>query len=174
MGERKITVELTESGIDKAIKELEEYKKDIKRKTAILQDRIAKRIEEEADKGFASAVVDDLVRGGYQKPDVTVNYTTRGDISVVVAQGEDAVWVEFGAGVYHNGNLGSSPHPRGSELGMTIGGYGQGKGKQKSWGFKDADGTLHVTRGTPAQMPLEKAVLSVLDELPQMAKEVFG
>lgn len=174
MGKRKITVELTESGIDKAIKELEEYKKDIKRKTAILQDRIAKRIEEEADKGFASAVVDDLVRGGYQKPDVTVNYTTRGDISVVVAQGEDAVWVEFGAGVYHNGNLGSSPHPRGSELGMTIGGYGQGKGKQKSWGFKDADGTLHVTRGTPAQMPLEKAVLSVLDELPQMAKEVFG
>ena len=174
MGKRKITVELTERGIDKAIKELEEYKKDIKRKTAILQDRIAKRIEEEADKGFASAVVDDLVRGGYQKPDVTVNYTTRGDISVVVAQGEDAVWVEFGAGVYHNGNLGSSPHPRGSELGMTIGGYGQGKGKQKSWGFKDSDGTLHVTRGTPAQMPLEKAVLSVLDELPQMAKEVFG
>lgn len=174
MGKRKITVELTESGIDKAIKELEEYKKDIKRKTALLQDRIAKRIEEEADKGFASAVVDDLVRGGYQKPDVTVNYTTRGDISVVVAQGEDAVWVEFGAGVYHNGNLGSSPHPRGSELGMTIGGYGQGKGKQKSWGFKDADGALHVTRGTPAQMPLEKAVLSVLDELPQMAKEVFG
>lgn len=174
MGKRKITVELTESGIDKAIKELDEYKKDIKRKTSLLQDRIAKRIEEEADKGFASAVVDDLVRGGYQKPDVTVNYTTRGDISVVVAQGEDAVWVEFGAGVYHNGNLGSSPHPRGSELGMTIGGYGQGKGKQKSWGFKDADGTLHVTRGTPAQMPLEKAVLSVLDELPQMAKEVFG
>lgn len=174
MGKRKITVELTESGIDKAIKELEEYKKDIKRKTALLQDRIAKRIEEEADKGFASAVVDDLVRGGYQKPDVTVNYTTKGDISVVVAQGEDAVWVEFGAGVYHNGNLGSSPHPRGSELGMTIGGYGQGKGKQKSWGFKDTDGTLHVTRGTPAQMPLEKAVLSVLDELPQMAKEVFG
>lgn len=174
MGKRKITVELTESGIDKAIKELEEYKKDIKRKTSLLQDRIAKRIEEEADKGFVSAVVDDLVRGGYQKPDVTVNYTTRGDISVVVAQGEDAVWVEFGAGVYHNGNLGSSPHPRGSELGMTIGGYGQGKGKQKSWGFKDADGTLHVTRGTPAQMPLEKAVLSVLDELPQMAKEVFG
>nr|DAI82254.1 MAG TPA: putative tail-component [Caudoviricetes sp.] len=174
MGKRKITIELTESGIDKAIKELEEYKKDIKRKTALLQDRIAKRIEEEADKGFASAVVDDLVRGGYQKPDVTVNYTTKGDISVVVAQGEDAVWVEFGAGVYHNGNLGSSPHPRGSELGMTIGGYGQGKGKQRSWGFKDADGTLHVTRGTPAQMPLEKAVLSVLDELPQMAKEVFG
>lgn len=174
MGKRKITVELTESGIDKAIKELEEYKKDIKRKTSLLQDRIAKRIEEEADKGFASAVVDDLVRGGYQKPDVTVNYTIKGDISVVVAQGEDAVWVEFGAGVYHNGNLGSSPHPRGSELGMTIGGYGQGKGKQKSWGFKDADGTLHVTRGTPAQMPLEKAVLSVLDELPQMAKEVFG
>jgi hypothetical protein len=174
VGKRKITIELTESGIDKAIKELEEYKKDIKRKTALLQDRIAKRIEEEADKGFASAVVDDLVRGGYQKPDVTVNYTTKGDISVVVAQGEDAVWVEFGAGVYHNGNLGSSPHPRGSELGMTIGGYGQGKGKQRSWGFKDADGTLHVTRGTPAQMPLEKAVLSVLDELPQMAKEVFG
>nr|DAL86395.1 MAG TPA: putative tail-component [Caudoviricetes sp.] len=174
MGRKKITIELTESGIDQAIKELEEYKKDIEKKTALLQDKIAKRIAEEADKGFASAVVDDLVRGGYQKPDVTVSYTTKGDISVVIAQGEDAVWVEFGAGVYHNGHLGSSPHPRGSELGMTIGGYGQGKGKQKSWGFKDEEGKLHVTRGTHAQMPMEKAILTVIDELPQLAREVFG
>ena len=57
---------------------------------------------------------------------------------------------------------------------MTIGGYGQGKGKQKSWGFKDEEGTLHVTRGTPAQMPMEKAILTVIDELPQLAREVFG
>ena len=37
---------------------------------------------------------------------------------------------EFGSGVYHNGSVGTSPNPYGDDLGLTIGSYGKGHGKQ--------------------------------------------
>ncbi len=87
----------------------------------------------------------------YAQVDVSVD--NRGSVTVVVASGEDAVWVEFGAGVYHNGSPGSSPHPHGAELGMTIGGFGKGNGKKEVWGFYE-NGELKLSHGTPARMPM--------------------
>lgn len=81
--------------------------------------------------------------------------------------------MEFGAGVYHNGSAGSSPHPKGSELGFTIGGYGEGMGKRQTWGFYE-DSELRLTHGTPAIMPMYNALKTVCDEIAGIAKEVFG
>lgn len=80
--------------------------------------------------------MDDLTNesGGARTAEVQVSIDERENVSIVIAAGEDAVWVEFGAGVYHNGSAGSSPHPKGSELGFTIGGYGKGMGKRQTWG----------------------------------------
>jgi hypothetical protein len=96
----------------------------------------------------------------------------RDNLSVVIADGEDAVWVEFGAGVHHNGSAGSSPHPSGAELGFTIGGYGKGRGKRETWGYYE-DGELRLTHGTPATMPMYRAVKTVCDELTNITREVF-
>ena len=82
------------------------------------------------------------------------------------------MWVEFGAGVYHNGAVGSSPNPYGSELGFTIGSYGT-NGARDIWGFYE-NGELVLTHGTPAAMPLFHAVQDTIDEIPSIAKEVFG
>ena len=101
-----------------------------------------------------------------------VSIDERENVSIVIAAGEDAVWVEFGAGVYHNGSAGSSPHPEGSKLGFTIGGYGKGMGKRQTWGFYE-DGELRLTHGTPAVMPMYNAVKAVCDEIADIAKEVF-
>ena len=118
--------------------------------------------------------MDDVIKGNTRKPNVTVSVSERGDIAVVVADGEDAVWVEFGAGVYHNGSPGSSPHPNGSELGFTIGSYGKGYGKANAWGYYDSDDRLIITRGTPASMPMYNAAQQVSKEAISIAKEVFG
>lgn len=177
MGRRKITVSLSTTDIDRAIKELADYKQEILRKTDLLRERVAERLAEEAKKGFAGAVVDDVIlKDGthapkYAQVDVSVN--TRGAVTVVVASGEDAVWVEFGAGVYHNGSAGSSPHPHGAELGFTIGGFGKGNGKRQTWGYYE-EGELKLTHGTPANMPMTRAVTTVCNEIAQIAKEVFG
>jgi hypothetical protein len=80
--------------------------------------------------------------------------------------------VEFGAGVYHNGSVGSSPHPKGVELGYTIGSYGKGYGKGRAWGYYD-NGELRITRGTPAKMPMYTATQSIINKAVSIAREVW-
>lgn len=173
MGRKVISFGLSTSEIDRAMKELADYKQEILQKTELLREKVAERLADEAKKGFSGAVVDDLTRGGQRFAQVDVSVDNRGSVTVVVASGEDAVWVEFGAGVYHNGSPGSSPHPHGAELGMTIGGFGKGNGKKEVWGFYE-DGELKLTRGTPARMPMALAVTTVCNDIQAIAKEVFG
>lgn len=168
-----VSLNLSEAGIDKAIEDLQQYKQELLKKSELLQKRVAEYIQKVAQNWFNGAVVDDILTGDTKIADVKVTIDERGDATVVVASGEDAVWVEFGAGVYYNGGAGSSPHPRGSELGMLIGEYGAGKGKRKVWGYYDGD-ELVLTHGTPATMPMEKAFLSAYIDLYTIAKEVFG
>lgn len=175
MGKKVIRINLSEKDIDRAIKELEQYKQEIIRKTELLRVKVADRISALAQSSFNGAIVDDLTEesGGSRKADVRVSIDERENVSIVIAAGEDAVWAEFGAGVYHNGSAGSSPHPEGSKLGFTIGGYGKGMGKRQTWGFYE-DGELRLTHGTPAVMPMYNAVKTVCDEIADIAKEVWG
>ncbi len=173
MGRKVISFGLSTSEINRAMKELADYKQEILHKTELLREKVAERLADEAKNGFSGAVVDDLTRGGQRFAQVDVSVDNRGSVTVVVASGEDAVWVEFGAGVYHNGSPGSSPHPHGAELGMTIGGFGKGNGKKEVWGFYE-DGELKLTRGTPARMPMALAVTTVCNDIQAIAKEVFG
>lgn len=173
MGKRVISFGLSVQDIDRAMKELADYKQDILKKTELLRERVAERLCVEVQSGFNGAVVDDLVRGGQKFAQVRVTVDNRGDMTVVVADGQDAVWIEFGAGVYHNGSPGSSPHPHGVELGMTIGGFGKGNGKKETWGYYE-EGTLKLTRGTPAVMPMARAVTTVCNEIAEIAREVFA
>lgn len=177
MGKKVISFGLSESEISRALKELAEYKQEILRKTELLREKVAERLADEARSGFSGAVVDEqILKGGSASPkyaQVDVSVDNRGSVTVVVASGEDAVWVEFGAGVYFNGSPGSSPHPRGAELGMTIGGFGKGNGKKETWGFYE-DGELKLSRGTPARMPMSRAVTTVCNDIQEIAKEVFG
>lgn len=167
-----ISFGLFEKDIDRAIKELEQYKRDVIRKSTLLREKVAERIAELARSGFAGAVVDDLLQGGVKTAQVDVLLDNKDTVSLVIANGEDAVWVEFGAGVYHNGSAGSSPHPESSELGFTIGGYGKGMGKKEVWGYYE-DNTLRLTHGTPATMPMYNAVKTACDEIADIAREVF-
>lgn len=173
MGKRVISFGLSVQDIDRAMKELADYKQDILKKTELLRERVAERLCVEAQSGFNGAVVDDLVRGGQRFAQVRVTVDNRGDMTVVIADGQDAVWIEFGAGVYHNGSPGSSPHPHGVELGMTIGGFGKGNGKKETWGYYE-EGTLKLTRGTPAVTPMARAVTTVCNEISEIAREVFA
>ena len=174
MRKKKITIGLSEQGIDRALRELAQYKADFTQKVELLREKVAERLAVEAQYGFTGAVVDDLIKSGQKFADVKVSVDNRANLSVVVAIGEDAVWVEFGAGVYHNSSPGSSPHPKGAELGFTIGSFGKGNGKKEAWGYYDEDGELKLTRGTPATMPMYRAVQTVCNDIQNIAREVFG
>lgn len=177
MSSRVIRFKLSESEIDEAIKQLTEYRQEIVKKTELLREKVAERLRDEVRMGFDGAIVDEqILKGGsislkYAQVDVSID--NRGSVTVVVASGEDAVWVEFGTGVHYNGSLGSSPHPHGTELGMTIGGFGKGNGKKETWGFYD-EGELKLSHGIPARMPMSNAVITICNSIQEIAKEVFS
>ena len=174
MSKKVIQVGLSVKDINKAIREVNKYKEDFRKKVDTYRKRIADEIAVQASLGFGSSTVDDVVNGSSRRPDVQVYVSERGKVAVVVADGEDAVWCEFGAGVYHNGSVGSSPNPYGDELGFTIGSYGKGYGKRQVWGYPDADGNIILTRGTPATMPMYNAAQEIMRKSVEIAREVFG
>lgn len=173
MAKRVISFTLDPNSIDKAIREVQQYKAEIVRKTELLRERVATLIAWKATQGFSSAIVTDLINGEMRNGSVDVQVDERGGISVIIAIGDDAAFIEFGAGVYYNGSVGSSPHPKGAELGMTIGSYGKGHGAKNVWGFYE-DGELKLTHGTPASMPMYNAMKEVCADIANIAKEVFG
>lgn len=173
VGRKIIRCTLDTKDINRAIKEIEKYKKEFQKKIDTYRKRIAEEIAVNASFNFGSSVIEDKVRGGPRQPEVAVSVSERGSITVVVADGEDAIWCEFGAGVYHNGSVGSSPHPYGQDLGFTIGNYGKGRGKQSAWGYYE-NGEVVITRGTPASMPMYNATQEVMRKAIDIAREVFG
>lgn len=174
MGKKVVSFGLNASEIDKAISEVNNYKQEFQRKVDLYRQRLTDEIAKDAQMGFNSSMIDDTVHGSSRTASVSVTVSHSGSISVVVANGEDAVWCEFGAGVYHNGSVGSSPNPYGTELGLTIGSYGKGYGKANVWGYYDEGGQLVLTRGTPASMPMYNAIKSVTSKAISIAREVFG
>ena len=174
MSKKTIRFGLGVTDINRAIREVNKFKQDFRNKVDTYRKRIAEELAVQASLNFGNAVVDDVIHGSPRRPDVAVTVSERGSISVVVAEGEDAVWCEVGAGVYHNGSVGSSPNPYGNDLGFTIGSYGKGYGKKQAWGYYDENGDLVITRGTPASMPLYNAAQEVMRKAIEIAKEVFG
>lgn len=174
MSKKVIRFGLNPKDIDRAIREINIYKQELQKKVDTYRKRIADEIAVYASLNFDNAMLDDIINGSPTKPDVTVSVDDKGTMTLVIANGEDAVWCEFGAGVYHNGSVGSSPHPKGSELNLTIGSYGYGYGRQQSWGYYDDNGNVVITRGTPASMPMYNAVQEVTKKAIEIAREVFG
>lgn len=165
MAKKIIKFSLSANSIDKALKDLQEYKKWVQQKTQELAERLADLGLYEASVRFAQAQYD-----GDNDVEVYTEPTAKG--WKIVAQGRSVFFIEFGAGVHYNGSE-SYPNPRPSGI-VGIGEYGQGKGKQDLWGFYDAAGDLVLTRGNPAEMPMYHAQKIMEENIRRIAKEVFG
>ena len=172
----RISVPLSVDGLGQAIREIEAYKLNLRQKTEQLAQLVAERIRDEAQAGFSGALADDIIHAP-QLANVSVTVEGSGNLLVVLASGEDAVWVEFGAGVYYNGAVGQSPNPLVAQNGLpfTIGGYDKGHGRQNAWGWIDEESQeLRISRGTPATMPMYHAVQNVISIITDLAQEVFS
>lgn len=173
MHKRKIVAYMTVNSLEEMIQKVKDYKQFVKRKTEALRQELAAEIAEEMDKGFRSSWMNDSTEGK-RTPQVAIEVRDRQSVSVIVADGEDAVWVEFGAGISYNEHLHSSPHPFGEELNFKIGEYGLGFGQYEYWRYYDKNGEKQYTWGTPASMPMYKAVRSVLERKGNIARRIFG
>ena len=165
MAKRVISIRLNSSSIASAISEMKAYKRWVAEKTQELAKRLADIGCAEAKVRFSGAEY-----SGQNDAEVSVEAIDNG--FRIVAQGRSVFFIEFGAGVYYNG---SEPYPEPRPDGVVgIGEYGQGKGKQKAWGFYDDSGALVITHGTPAAMPMLHASRTMRQEIERIAREVFS
>ena len=165
MSKKIIEIGLGKQGIDRAIKELKEYKQDFLDREKKLVELLAEIGLKEASVRFTTAMYD-----GTNDVSVTLDEIKNG--YAIVADGEAVAFIEFGAGVYHNT---SEPYPNPRPDGIVgIGEYGKGYGKRKAWGYKDENNELVITRGNPATMPMWYASEEIKSSVLKIAKEVFG
>lgn len=172
---KDIEITLSSQSIEAAIRELNEYKRALNRKIEIFRKRVAEELADMA-KGLFNQAQETIVNGGngdLAPVNIEVDNSTE-DLSVIIATGEDVVFIEFGTGVYHNGTAGESPHPKGKDFNYLIGGYGKGYGKRQAWGYKDGSGNLIVTRGIEAMLPMYNAAQACAEVAENIAREVFA
>lgn len=172
---KTVKVPLSQRGIDTLLREIESYTVWLKERSQVLLDRLAQAGVEVASARFAKVAYDGT-------NDASVSLETRGDgVRAVVAVGASVLFIEFGIGVTYPDN-----HPQAAELGMKRGEYGQGHGKQSSWGYygdpgtngvvktKKDGSTVVITHGNPANMPMYETVKELEAMLPDLVKEVFS
>ena len=160
-----ITTDLSSKSIGKAIKALKSYRDSIEAKTNKLLEELAYIGVKEASIRFTTAIYD-----GVNDSSVTLDPIENG--YCIVAEGRAVAFIEFGAGVYHNPG---EPYPNSRPDGIVgIGEYGKGYGKRQAWGFRNEDGELVITRGTPAAMPMWYASEEMRNAIKSKFLEVFG
>ena len=165
MRETIITFRLNEQDIDRAIKDLKDFKRELLKREKRLVEGLAEIGLREASVRFTTAIYD-----GTNDVSVRLDETNNG--YVIVAEGKAVAFIEFGAGVYHNT---SEPYPNPRPNGIVgIGEYGKGKGKHKAWGYKNENDELVVTRGNPAAMPMWYASEEIKNSVQKVVKEVFS
>lgn len=172
MARKAIKVDLFNSkSIQNAIKTIEKYRDDLPKKCDLFVKRLSEIGIPVINQNIESSSGDsDKSHNAYIK----INSFGSFSQAQLIVEGQDILFIEFGAGIYYNGSAGSSPHPLGEEMGYTIGSYGKGHGKQNTWGYYAESGELVLTHGTQATMPVYKAGLEMRNQMLKIAREVFG
>lgn len=172
---KTVKVPLSQRGIDTLLREIESYTVWLKERSQVLLDRLAQAGFDVASARFAKAAYD-----GTNDASVSLEMRSEG-VRAVVAVGASVLFIEFGTGVTYPDN-----HPQAAELGKKRGEYGQGHGKQSSWGYygdpgtngvvkmKKDGSTVVITHGNPANMPMYETVKELEAMLPDLVKEVFS
>ena len=171
MSKKIIKCGLSQKSIQNAINQLKSYQNELKNKNELFVQRLAELGIPVIDQNIMMAQGDsDKNHNTYIKINRFDDYAQ----ATLVCEGSGLLFIEFGAGIFYNGQAGSSPHPKGEEFGYTIGSYGQGKGKNESWTYESESGEWVRSYGTEATMPVYKASVEMMQNIRKIAKEVFS
>lgn len=160
----KITIDpFDPQSIEKAIDQLEQYKRDFLAKEKIFVKRLAEIGVSVASTGFATADYDG-------ENDVQVTMTLRGTTATVIAYGETVGFIEFGTGVkfpeWDNSGMEYTPPKHGT--------YGKGYGaRPKGWFFKQGEGAAQHTYGNQPAEAMRTARDVMIERVTQIAREVW-
>lgn len=163
----KISVKL--GNVREVIPALQEYKDSLPRKNREFLEKLAELGMDTADVSFRHAQYD-----GDNDVEVSLRWESEEKV-LVVASGQAVTFIEFGTGIVYPDN-----HPKAGEMGAVRGGYGEGHGSQRTWGYYGEPGTngkqlrdVVLTHGNPASRSMYEAGKTMRDRIMEIAKEVY-
>ena len=177
MQTKTIRITVSRSGINKAIRELEKYKKRLTIKLWELIDTMCMDGEDYACEYMTHVDTGETLGSiiGYRQ----------GNIGIIEAGGA-AIWIEFGTGLTHNSGT-DHFHPNRKELGISDWGtyidpdprknrsqraHGGDSGGWYYYGLDD--GKLHHTEGMPEEPFMANTAERLVDEFKKTAAKVFS
>lgn len=173
---------LSTISIENAVKDLDRFINKIKRLEEELPKALAEYGVPVAQMLYDNAAYDIFAHWGTdpyespmqaEHPDIKVKPESDGRGMSIVARGEKVLFVEFGAGVFYNGEeayLGERPDGV-----VGIGEYGLGLGNRPVWGFTDKETKEHhVTHGTPASNAMYFTEQEVIEHVEEVARRILN
>lgn len=161
---KTINVELNNSSIGDAIRELRAYSAWITQKETELRTRLAALGATVASIKFSRAIYNGT-------NDISVSVDDNGKVAVIRADGENVAFIEFGSGKKYGYG-----HPQAGELGFGPGTWSDGpdgKGhwdNEKGWYY----GSGQHSYGNPPAMAMYDAVKEITENVTRIAQEVFA
>ena len=170
---KTITVRLDPASVAAAIKELEQYKKDVENKARLFVQRLTDYGAEIARikiVGLGAYYSGELLSGvdGYYSPSLNAGF--------VRVTSDHVAFVEFGTGVKGQ----ASPHKNGEYLSKAAWQYATGakifttKDGRVGWIYPTDDGGFRFTEGMQSRPFMYETALELQREFPRIAREVFG
>lgn len=163
----KIKLNLNKSGsFDEAIKELKAYQQKLDSQIEELV-RILANDGVVVAKSWLGATQGDSTRAV-----VGLEIDSAGDIkrAMITLSGRDALFVEFGAGIYYN----STDPPHAAEFGYGVGTYPNQKNAFKNgWYYIDETGYKAYSHGTEGTYPLYHAADNIRNTAIMKALSIF-
>lgn len=173
---KRINLSISKKGsIERAIKQLEEYRDSLDRKCEELVDRLGSLGITVLRAQLSS--ISPFYRGEDMNTEGEVIKDGDNWKAVIYMSGSQTLFLEFGSGITFNTGKGGSLHPKGRELGYTIGSYNPSSPHATSgsgWWYKDKWGQSQHTYGTPTFAPLYNSSLEMIKEASTIAKEIFS
>lgn len=164
--------------VNKAIKRIEKYRKNLIKKTELL----CKRLAEEGVR-VADAAINSVPIGKTITLTTDINPSKMGCQAIIKMTGREtrtedgrtfytALAIEFGAGIYYN----KTANPKSSEFGMGVGTFPDQSHAfdPNGWYYLDSNGEWKHSYGVQASMPMYKASVEMRKKIDSIVKEVFG
>lgn len=164
----------TQGSIEKAIQALEDYQKSLQEKSKIFVDKLG-------EYGLNVLNINiGRISPFYKGEDLTTSLEKQnnGYTAIISINGKEVAFIEFGAGIIFNTEVGGSLHPKGKDLNLTIGSYNDKSSRNAEsptgWYFKDDNGEKQHTYGTPTYAPLHNTEMAIINIINIVAREVFA
>ena len=178
MARHTINISLSESSVNEAIRQLQQYKQSLKYKCELFVERLAELGDKAAIMSINESPLGRTVTLRVDRKPIRDGYK-----AILIATGKTVevedrepfytlLAIEFGAGIHYNSNA----NPKASEFNLGVGTYpGQVHAFQDTWYFWDEQSqSWMATHGVKATMPMYNATMEIINQYKQIAREVFS